>query len=212
MSNSYIPADAPAMLVEDYERMKAEEKRKAEIDRIHKAKQDEINRELHKEQLKVKDKIEYSEELATEICERISAGELLINICKDSHMPTVRRCNSWLKANGDFAAVYQNAISDRLSIFEEEVISIADDATRDFKEIIKSGKTIKTQDAEVIARAKLRVDVRFRHLKAGRPKKWGETSTLITKSEEDDMAEMSLDDLEKKIADLEVKASAVKAT
>jgi hypothetical protein len=98
-----------------------------------------------------------------------------------------------------------------LSIFEEEVISIADDASKDFKEIIKSGRPIKTQDAEVIARAKLRVDVRFRHLKAGRPQKWGETSTLITKSEEDNIADLSLDDLEKKIADLEVKDRAVKA-
>jgi len=172
------------MWEEDYERLKKQQKLDAEIERQRKAKQDAIDRELYKENQKIKDQIDYTEELATEICERISAGELLINICKDSHMPTVRRCSAWLKTEADFQALYNMAIADRLTIFEEEVISIADDAARDMKEIIKSGKTIKVQDADVIARAKLRVEVRFRHLKAGRPGKWGDSTTLITKSED----------------------------
>jgi hypothetical protein len=195
----------------DWERQKQQERAKAEQDRIAKAKQDEINRELYKEQLKIKDKIDFSEELAIEICERISAGELLINVCKDSHMPTVRRCSQWLKQHSEFSALYNEAISDRLIIFEEEVISIADDAARDMKEITKSGKQIKVQDAEVIARAKLRVEVRFRHLKAGRPQKWGDSTTIIAKNEEDSIGDMSLQDLEKKIADLEFKDRIVKS-
>lgn len=211
MASHNIDPNATVMWEEDWLRLQAEKKRQAEFDRVNKAKEDAINRELHKEQLKVKDKIEYSEELATEICERISAGELLINICKDSHMPTVRRCSMWLKNESDFQALYNMAIADRLTIFEEEVISIADDAARDMKEIQKGGKTIKVQDAEVIARAKLRVEVRFRHLKAGRPQKWGETSTLITKSEDENIADMPLDELEKKIAELEHKDRVVKS-
>jgi hypothetical protein len=196
---------------EDWERVKAQKKIDLEHERANKEKQDEINREIYKEQLKVKDAINYSESLSLEICERISAGELLINICRDSHMPTVRRCSMWLKNNTDFAALYQISIADRLTIFEEEVISIADDAANDMKTITKSGKSIKVQDAEVIARAKLRVEVRFRHLKAGRPTKWGDSTTLITKTEEDSIADMSLPELEKKIADLELKSSVVKA-
>jgi hypothetical protein len=214
MANSYNYEPDPnerVMWESDYIALKAEEKRKAEYERINKARQDEINRELHKEQLKIKDQIVYDEDLAAEICERISAGELLINICKDSHMPTVRRCSLWLKQNQDFQTLYNIAISDRLIIFEEEVIAIADDAARDMKEITKSGKTVKVQDADVIARAKLRVEVRFRHLKAGKPSKWGDTSTLITKSEDDMIADMPLDELEKKIADLEIKDRVIKS-
>jgi|GEM_PF-3359984 hypothetical protein len=199
------------MWEEDYERLKKQQKLDAEIERQRKAKQDAIDRELYKENQKIKDQIDYTEELATEICERISAGELLINICKDSHMPTVRRCSAWLKTEADFQALYNMAIADRLTIFEEEVISIADDAARDMKEIIKSGKTIKVQDADVIARAKLRVEVRFRHLKAGRPGKWGDSTTLITKSEDENIADMPLPELEKKIAELELKDRVVKA-
>jgi hypothetical protein len=211
MVNSFSYDDKPAMLEEDYIRMKSEQKAQAEEERIHKARQEEIDREIHKEQIKIKDKIEYTEELATEICERISAGELLINICRDEHMPTVRRCNVWLKNNEEFTMLYRDSINDRLSIFEEQVIAIADDAARDFKEIVKNGKTIKTIDAEVIARAKLRVDVRFRHLKAGRPQKWGDTSTLITKNEDEAAIDaMTTEEMDKKIAELELKDNVIK--
>jgi hypothetical protein len=206
-----ISTGETVMWEEDYERLKKQQKMDAAIERSNKEKADALAREQFKENQKIKDKIEYTEELATEICERISAGELLINICRDSHMPTVRRCSNWLKSEADFQALYNIAIADRLTIFEEEVISIADDAARDMKEIIKSGKTIKVQDAEVIARAKLRVEVRFRHLKAGRPGKWGDSTTLITKSEDENIAEMPLSELEKKIAELEHKDRVVKA-
>jgi hypothetical protein len=204
MANNHIPEDAPAMWAHDYDRKLREDKAKAEEDRIKKQKQDEINRELHKEQLKIKDKINYTDELAVEICERISAGELLINICNDSHMPTVRRCNQWLKSNPDFNALMQDAINDRLSIFEEQVIQIADDAAFDIKEVTRANKKINQVDAEVIQRAKLRVEVRFRHLKAGRPQKWGDTSTLITKTQDEQLIDnMTTEELEKKIADLD---------
>jgi hypothetical protein len=206
-----ISTGETVMWEEDWERLKKQQKIDAEIERVNKEKRDALAREAFKENQKIKDKIEYTEELATEICERISAGELLINICRDSHMPTVRRCSAWLKTEADFQALYNMAIADRLTIFEEEVISIADDAANDMKEIIKSGKKIKVQDADVIARAKLRVEVRFRHLKAGRPGKWGDSTTLITKSEDDQIAEMPLSELEKKIAELEHKDRVVKA-
>jgi hypothetical protein len=212
MSSYSYTGEETVMWEEDYERMKREEKRTREEERIRKAKQDEIDRETRKELNKIKDKIAFNDELATEICERISAGELLINICNDSHMPTVRRCNQWLKANSDFSALFRDAINDRLTIFEEETIKIADDAANDFKEILKSGKTIKQVDAEVIARAKLRVDVRFRHLKAGKPQKWGDSSTLTVKdNDEFDPANMSQEELEKQIAEIEKKSRIVKA-
>jgi hypothetical protein len=72
----------------------------------------------------------FSEPLAIEICERVSSGELLINICAGEHLPTVRRATQWLKESPEFAALYRDSISDRLTIFEEEVIKIADDASR----------------------------------------------------------------------------------
>ena len=160
----------------------------------------------------LKNLVVYSDDLAQEICERISAGELLINICDEAHMPTVRRCNQWLKANADFQSLYKSAIQDRLSIFEEQVLAIADDMANDMKEVTVKNQTKRVVDPEVIARAKLRIEVRFKHLKAGRPNKWGDTSTLITKSvDDDDPTSLSNDDLERKIAEIEAKEKILKS-
>jgi hypothetical protein len=153
----------------------------------------------------------YSEPLAIEICERISSGELLINICLDEHMPTVRRCNQWLGESIEFKGLYGASISDRLNIFEEEIIRIADDASRDFKEVVRNGRAQRVPDGEAIARAKLRVEMRLKHLRAYRPDRWAEQSTLITKSADGfDPTSMTAEELEKTISDIERKSGVVR--
>ena len=74
-------------------------------------------------------------------------------------MPTVRRVTQWLRESPEFAALYRDSINDRLTIFEEEVIKIADDASRDFRDVVRGGRTVRVVDGEAIARAKLRVEV-----------------------------------------------------
>jgi hypothetical protein len=59
----------------------------------------------------------------------------------------------------------------------------------------------------MVARARLRIEVRFKHLKAGKPQKWGDVSTLNVKSQEEfDTSNLSADELEKQIADIERKS------
>jgi hypothetical protein len=153
-----------------------------------------------------KEALPYDEFIAQEICERISCGGLLIEICDDEHLPTVRRFYQWLRDNADINALYKESVNDRLNIFEEQIIQIADDASRDFREITRNGRTVRVLDGEAIARAKLRVEVRFKHLKAGRPQKWGDVSTLNLKSEDpNDLSNLSQDELEKQIAELDLK-------
>jgi hypothetical protein len=148
----------------------------------------------------------FSEPLAIEICERVSSGELLINICVDEHMPTVRRVTQWLRESPEFAALYKDSINDRLTIFEEEVIKIADDASRDFRDVVRNGRPTRVLDGDAIARAKLRVEVRLKHLKAYKPSIWGEQSTLnVKQSDPLDLDNMTSEELAAKIAELEHK-------
>ena len=126
-------------------------------------------------------------------------------------MPTVRRVNEWLKEHSDFAQLYEDAIKDRLTIFEEQTIEISDDMQNDFKTIVKNGRERRVVDPEVIARAKLRVDSRHKYLKAYKPERWGEQSTLNVNNTNDPVADMPLEELEKKIAELEHKDRVVKA-
>ena len=157
-----------------------------------------------------KSTLPYTEPLALEIAERIACGELLLAICLDDHLPTMRRCKQWLNEHGDFNALYRESLNDRLDIFEEQVIQIADDASRDFREVVRGGVKVRVLDGEAIARAKLRVEVRFRHLKAGRPAKWGDSTTIVTKSE-DECSTLTDEALEKKISDMDFRDRVMKS-
>jgi hypothetical protein len=161
--------------------------------------------------LAAKNAIQYSDRLAEEICVRISTGELLIALCREEHMPTLLTCHQWLKGHADFKDLYDESIRDRLKVFEEQVIEIADDMKNDFRTIIKNGKEKKVADPGMVARAKLRIEVRFRHLKAYKPDRWGEATTLNVKGQDSfDPGSMSADELEARIADIESKTRTVR--
>ena len=102
---------------EDEARLWEEEGEKASLEmdrfreRIDRERREREKVEAEKEAIRAKEKLEsfvfkstlpYSEALAQEICERISCGELLICICNDDHLPTMRRCKQWLNEHEDF--------------------------------------------------------------------------------------------------------------
>jgi hypothetical protein len=158
-----------------------------------------------------KEAIPFSESLAMEICNRVSAGEFLTIICKESEMPTTRMVIQWKKEHREFALLYDEAIRDRLDIFEDDLLTIADDNRQDIKTITKGSKVTKVLDGEVISRAKLRVDVRKAHLKAYRPERWGEQSTLnVNNYDAMDLDNMSQEEMDKKIEELESKEAVVR--
>jgi hypothetical protein len=196
---TYWEGDADALKTKRDKRTKAKEQLEKEQQRIEQARLERVQQR--------KEAVEYSDALAQEICERIAVGELLINICLDGHTPSMRRCNQWLRDEPEFQQLYQSAINDRLSVFEEEVIQIADDMARDFRTVIKNGREKRVADPEMVARARLRIEVRFKHLKAGKPAKWGEISTLNVKNQDEfDTSNLSQEDLERQIADIERKS------
>jgi hypothetical protein len=165
-----------------------------------------VENERKAARLKEREVLPYSDEAAQEICERIAIGELLLNICNDEHLPTMRRCNQWLVAHPDFNALFQSAINDRLNVFEEQIIQIADDMSRDYRTVVKNHQEKRVADPEMVARAKLRIEVRFRHLKAGRPQKWGDQTTIVSKSADlFDPSNLNDEELEKRIAEIEAK-------
>jgi hypothetical protein len=65
-------------------------------------------------------------------------------------------------------------------------------------------------DGEVISRAKLRVDVRKAHLRAYRPERWAEQSTINLHSSDDDPNNLSQAELERRIAELDDKEFTLK--
>ncbi len=156
-----------------------------------------IERERQERTKQRKDGLAYSDTLASELCERCASGELLTVICLDDHMPTVRRVNQWLREHSEFRLLYEQSLQDRLSIFEEQLVELADSASRHYDVVKVKGVEKRVRDAVVIQGAKLAIEVRRLHLIAGRPNKWGNSTTLITKSEDGfDPANLSADELE----------------
>jgi hypothetical protein len=153
-----------------------------------------------------KDALPYSGQTAQEICEKIASGELLTVICLDANMPTPRRVTRWLKDHSDFAALYQCAINDRLSIFEEDLVALADSIPTEPLRATASSTKEKLQFVDPIQKAKLQIEVRMRWLKALRPQKWSEQSALIMKEADPyDVANLSADEIERRIAEIERK-------
>ena len=95
---------------------------------------------------KLKDALPYLDAHAQEICERIAIGELLLNICLDEHLPSLRRAHQWLNEYPEFKQLYNSAIQDRLDVFSEEVIRIADDMQHDFRTVIKNDREKRVAD------------------------------------------------------------------
>ena len=164
--------------------------------------------------LKEKETLPFSEPLAIEICERISSGELSLKSTSApmSIFPTVRRVTQWLRENSDFSLLYKDSInttdwrfSRRRSLRSPMNASHVTSGTW-----CATGGTVRVLDGDTIARAKLRVELRLKHLRAYKPSLWGEQSTLNVKTDPHDVDNMTGEELERKIRELEEKDEIVK--
>ncbi len=107
----------------------------------------------------------YSEIVADRILERISKGEPLTSVCKDSGMPTASTVAEWYVypdelARPGFAARFARAERIGLHIMAEDMLNIADDSGKDTVTKIFRGKRVKVIDQEHINRDRLRVQTR----------------------------------------------------
>jgi hypothetical protein len=70
----------------------------------------------------------YTEELAAQVCNRLSDGEPLTKICSDAGMPTRATVCNWRHAHPDFFAKYARAREDAADIWAERALQAALDA------------------------------------------------------------------------------------
>ena len=122
--------------------------------------------------------VEYTEELAEEICLRMGDGESLSAVCRDEHMPTRQAVHRWLNSNEEFKKMYVFAHELQADFYFDEIKEIADDGADDFiKRARQDGSVETVVDHEHIQRSRLRVDARKWKLARMNRKKFGEHST-----------------------------------
>lgn len=113
----------------------------------------------------------YSDELAAEICSRMSEGESLRKICASEGMPAASTVFKWVHENEQFSKQYAKSRSIQMEHMAEDLIEIADDTQND-KYLDDNGN--ERTNNEAVNRSRLRVDTRKWLMSKMAPKKYGE--------------------------------------
>lgn len=117
----------------------------------------------------------YSPELAAKICDRISSGESLRQVCRDESMPCTSTVMKWAREIEEFSQQYAKAREALLEHWAEEIMEIADDGSNDWmKRADKEGAIGYQVNGEHINRSRLRVDTRKWLLSKLAAKKYGD--------------------------------------
>lgn len=119
-------------------------------------------------------KSEYDPEIAAEICTRISCGESLKQICKESHMPVHSTIYLWLLQNKQFSDNYAKARDEQADTLADEIQAIADEEPRE----VVDDKGVARVDSGWVTWQKNRVDARKWVASKLKPKKYGERQIL----------------------------------
>lgn len=126
----------------------------------------------------------YTQELATNICERIVLGESLRSICREESMPAISSVMKWIHEHSEFSEQYKIAKENQ-----------ADTLTDDMEDIARD-PTIDTQ------RARLIIDTRKWTASKLKPKKYGDKLDMTSDGKSMAPAEQLTDEqLNAKIAD-----------
>lgn len=117
----------------------------------------------------------YTSQLAEEICERLSKGEPLAQICRDDHMPAVRTVSDWKDANKSFSADFVRAREDGFDAIAADCLDIAEDGSNDYAmKKNADGSEYEAFNSEHVQRSRLRIETRLKLLAKWSPKKYGE--------------------------------------
>lgn len=114
--------------------------------------------------------VEYTDDIADEICWRIAHGEPLVRICQDDHLPHCATIYRWLIRFPDFCEMYTRAREDQADTNADEILAIADEMPPEYTD--KEGRT--TLDATYINWQRSRIDARKWTAAKLKPRKYGD--------------------------------------
>jgi hypothetical protein len=146
---------------------------------------------------------DYSEDLSALICERLSFGESLREICRDEDMPCRQTIFRWIGKYQAFSDQYAKAKEAGIEVLADELIDIADNATNDYME--RNGEEAEGYrlNGENVQRSRLRVDTRKWVLSKLAPKKYGDHLSVGTKPgepiETKDVSDMPVGDAARRV-------------
>jgi transposase-like protein len=122
---------------------------------------------------------DYSQEMADRICESLSEGMSLREICRSEEMPNKATVFRWLNAHKEFSDQYARAREEQAETLADEIVAIVDSAASPL--MVDGlplngpdGKPILVADTAAVAHARLKMDARKWVASKLKPKKYGE--------------------------------------
>jgi len=114
--------------------------------------------------------VEYTEDIAEEVCWRLAHGESLVSICRDDHLPHCATIYRWLARFPLFCEMYARAREDQADTNADEILQIADEMPPEFTD--EKGRTY--LDQTFIQWQKNRIDARKWTAAKLKPRKYGD--------------------------------------
>lgn len=124
----------------------------------------------------------YTPELAAEICERLSNGEPLRQICRDEHMPAWQKIYEWMERDETLSGAIARAREQGYEAIAEEALIIADTPRWGQKQVMSDQGTTTTVE-DMVAHRKLQIETRLKLLAKWNPKKYGDRVQLAGDAE-----------------------------
>ena len=119
----------------------------------------------------------YTPELAAEICERLSDGEPLRQICRDDHMPSWTSIYAWAAYDKELSERIAQARKQGYDAIAEDLLQIADTPLIGEEETSSNnGLTITRKD--MLGHRKLQIETRLKLLSKWDPEKYGDRQIL----------------------------------
>ena len=153
----------------------------------------------------------YTKQIAESICEQLSEGIPLREICRQDGMPAWRTIYDWMRQDEALSTAIAHARDLGYDSLAEECLDIADDANNDWMERTdKDGRSLGwVVNGEHVQRSKLRIETRLKLLAKFNPKKYGESVTH--KGDAENPLEVGTTMLDAFVKKLELKAQAKNA-
>ena len=125
----------------------------------------------------------YTPELADEICQRLSNGEPLRQICRDDHMPAWQKIYEWMAKDEKLSGAIAHARDLGYDAMAEECLIIAD--TPKFGQTqVMTDKGSSTTVEDMLGHRKLQIETRLKLLAKFNPKKYGDKVVVAGSKEE----------------------------
>jgi hypothetical protein len=119
--------------------------------------------------------VEYTEDIAEEVCWRLAHGESLVSICRDEHLPHCATIYRWLVRFPVFCEMYARAREDQADTNADEILQIADEMPPEFTD--DKGRTY--LDQTFIQWQKNRIDARKWTAAKLKPRKYGDRMAVV---------------------------------